>query len=199
MVERLSTASPLAGLHVLSMATPDTPHRETARRMVRQALSEALGELFPGEDGEIALISAPGTPIRLAAPGRAVGLSVSHEPGRSLAAIYLHGPVGIDLMRLGTPLPDIDVLGRDYLGPAVAAEIARCPEGERQQAFARAWTAHEASLKCLGLALAEWSPALAGHLSACTTLKVEMPPGWVATVATAGSSGSRVRTASRNA
>ena len=81
MFEWLATAAPLPGLHVLSLATPEVPHREAARRMIRQALEAALGQLLPGMPGDIALFSMPGTPIRLAPPWQHVGVSVSHEPG----------------------------------------------------------------------------------------------------------------------
>lgn len=183
MVDWLTTASPVAGLHVLSVTTPATPLRAEARRIVRAALRQALASLLPADTDDISLISAPGLPVRLAAPWDGVGLSVSHEAGRSVAAINLNGAVGIDLLRPGVALPDIDLLSRDYLGPHAAAAIAGISAAERQTAFARAWTAHEASLKCLGLPLAEWTPALASRLATCTRIEISMPPGWIATVA----------------
>lgn len=183
MFEWLATAAPVAGLHVLSVATPATPLRAEARSIVRAALQEALAALLPAEKGSISLLSAPGQPIRLAAPSAGIGLSVSHEAGCSVAAIKLNGPVGIDLLRLREALPDIALLSRDYLGPRAAAAIASLPEAGQQTAFARAWTTHEASLKCLGLPLTEWTPALAERLAACTGVGIVMPEGWIGAVA----------------
>jgi len=183
MVDWLTTASPVAGLHVLSVTTPATPLRAEARRIVRAALRQALASLLPADADDISLISSPGLPALLAAPWDGVGLSVSHEAGRSVAAINLNGAVGIDLLRLGEALPDIALLSRDYLGPHIAAYITGISAVERQTAFARSWTAHEASLKCLALPLAEWTPALASRLATCTTVEVTMPQGWIATVA----------------
>jgi hypothetical protein len=47
-------------------------------------------------------------------------------------------------------------VARDYLGPEAARKLAARSEGERDAAFAHAWSEHEARLKCLGLQLAEW-------------------------------------------
>ena len=183
MAEWLATAAPLPGLHVLSVPTPATPLRTEARQIVRAALRQALASLLSTDAGGISLLSTPGQPIRLAAPWHKIGLSVSHEAGRSVAAINLNGPVGIDLLRLDKALPDIVLLSRDYLGPLAANTIARLAIAEQQTAFAQAWTAHEASLKCLGLPLAEWTPAMASRLATCTSVDIAMPQGWIATVA----------------
>lgn len=101
------------GLLVIAVRTPDTPHRDPARQLVRQALGKTLGEMLAVDDRSLSLLSQPGRGIRLAAPWQDVGISVSHEPELSLAAIHRAGPVGIDLLRLGPPLLDIDQLARD--------------------------------------------------------------------------------------
>lgn len=172
------------GLHVLTITTPKTRFRESARLIARQALRAALARLLAVKEGEISLISAPGTPIRLAAPWEHVGISVSHEPELSLAAIHLGGSVGIDLMRLGAPIADIGPLARDYLGPNESLAIASHAADARQLAFAKAWTRLEARLKCLTLPLHEWTPELDGQLAMYTVTELVMPDGWVATVAT---------------
>ncbi|HJV93860.1 MAG TPA: 4'-phosphopantetheinyl transferase superfamily protein, partial [Azonexus sp.] len=119
----------------------------------------------------------------LAPPWQDVGISVSHEPGLSLAVIHRAGPVGIDLLRLDSPLPDLDQLARDYLGPATAAALAALPATQRQAAFAGAWCRLEAGLKCLGMALGEWTPETGRQLADCTFTDIAMPAGWVAAVA----------------
>lgn len=171
-------------LHVLAVKTPETLRRDSARQIVRRALCDALSKLLSAKEESIALISSPGQPIRLAPPWRHIGISVSHEPGLSLAAVHLGGPVGIDLMRLGAPIADIELLAHDYLGPAAAMAIGTQPAETRQLAFANAWTRLEARLKCLALPLNEWAPELETQLATCTVTELAMPSGWIAAVAT---------------
>lgn len=163
------------GLIVIAVDTPETPIRDAARQRLRQALSEVLAEQGIADR----LIVEAGRPPRLERhPG--IGLSCTHEPGLSLAAIHFNGPVGIDLMRLDAGLPDtteIRQLASDYLGPGmVQRQLADPP------AFAAAWTAHEASLKCLGLALEEWTPALAEILAQCRCMRLALPASHVGTL-----------------
>lgn len=180
------TQAPLVvadGLLVIALRTPETPHRETARHLVRQALGKTLGGLLGVDETSLLLVSHPGQGIRLAPPWQEIGISVSHEPGLSLAAVHRTGPVGIDLMRLGAPLPDLAAVARDYLNPATAATLAALPATQRQPAFARAWCRLEAGLKCLGMALDEWTPEMGRRLAGCAITDIAMPAGWVAAVA----------------
>lgn len=172
------------GLYVLPVKTPETLLRDSARQIVRRALGDALTKILAAKDGSIELLSSPGQPIRLAPPWSHIGISVSHEPGLSLAAVHLGGPVGIDLMRLGAPIADIELLAHDYLGPAAAMAIGTQPAETRQLAFANAWTRLEARLKCLALPLNEWAPELETQLATCTVTELAMPSGWIAAVAT---------------
>lgn len=182
---RLKCASAMAAdnLHILTIETPETPFRGNARLLVRQALHAALVKLLAVDEADISLISTPGLSVRLAPPWEHIGISLSHEPGLSLAAIHLAGPVGIDLMRLGKPLPDIERLARDYLGPAAAAAIAGQAGEKQQSGFAQAWVCHEARLKCLALPITEWTPELDKQLARCTATNLAMPVGWIAAVA----------------
>ena len=180
----ISLASePLPGVHLLWLATPETNERSAARLIVRQALRETLSELVATDNQSLTLISQPGQPIRLAPPWSAIGISVSHEPGRSLVAINPNGPVGVDLMRIASAPTDCHTVSRDYLGPQSAAALARLPAEQRQYAFAQAWTRYEACLKCLTLELGEWTPERAERLQRCTLVNLDVPAGWVAAVA----------------
>jgi 4'-phosphopantetheinyl transferase len=193
------TGSALAkahGLHLCCIETPETPLREGARRIVRGALRETLASLLPAAGESLALISVPGQPIRLAPPWADIGLSVSHEPGLSLLAINLDGPVGVDLLRVAAMPADIDAVARDYLGPDTARALAMLPAGQRRRAFARAWTRFEARLKCRALDLREWTPRIAEWLAACCVTDLVMPAGWMGAVAVPGD---RLRSASRSA
>ena len=172
-----------AGLHLLSVPTPNTSIRENARLLVRVALKDRLREVLGSSGNDAVLRSMPGQGFFLAAPLTHIGLSISHQPGLSVAAINLAGPVGIDLMRLRPALPDMRALALDYLGPAVCDAIQQHPAVDRLDVFSRAWTAHEACLKCLRLPLVEWTPALAKRLAFCRCMAIETAPGFVASIA----------------
>lgn len=148
------------GLIVIGIAAPPGERREVARERVRLAVRQAAAQLSAVVPEQIELASAPGQAPRLRLTRTGVtsmaGLSISHEEGLSLAAIHLHGPVGIDLMRV-QDVPDWQAVARDYLGEAMAGALARLAPPQRAIAFARAWTAREAGLKCEGLPLAEWT------------------------------------------
>lgn len=182
MIERLLETDNIVAV---AIETPETPIRDRARAMVRSTLRTLLADKLGTAETTIQLISHPGCPIRLALPWSHVGLSVSHEPGRSAMAINVDGPIGIDLLRLGPALPDIALLSRDYLGPLASAELAALAPARQQIGFARAWCRFEAGLKCLGLPLSEWSPTLEARLGACSLSDLPMPPGWIAAIATA--------------
>lgn len=172
-----------ASLCVISVVTPVGNDRRVARQVVRQALKEALGRLLQQSPESIELTSVPGAAPRLA--DQSIGLSVSHESGLSIAAINLHGPTGIDLMRVATPATffnDWETLARDYLGPLTATSLAQCAVSERTRAFAMAWTAQEARLKCRGMPLTEWKTAPHAQLAFCDQRGLALPDGYVGTV-----------------
>ena len=78
----------------------------------------------------------------------------------SVAALRRSGAVGVDILRI-VPAFDWQPVARDYLGPLALRRIASQPTPDQPLAFAREWTRMQARLKCLGLALQEWHPALA--------------------------------------
>lgn len=166
-------------LLIVAIDTPHKPIRDTARQLVRDVLREILG------DAE--LISVPGQAIRLARPDSPIGISVSHESGLSLLAVNFSGPVGIDLLRIPDDTdwaPQISTLARDYLGPKIARQLNDRASPERLANFAQTWAAHEACLKCRGLALVEWSSGLEASLAKCCAQPLSLPAGYVGAVAT---------------
>ena len=152
--------------------------RTEARQRIRAAVRTAAAQWLNLAIDAITLESMPGQPPRLLLAGRAAGLSFSHDEGLSLAAISLHGAVGIDVMRV-QEIPDWANLARDYLGPQVAQELAACPAALRPAALAQAWTAREAALKYSGLQLAEWN----GAAPACRWQALPLPAPYVASLA----------------
>ena len=181
-------------LYFVSLATPDTTPRAEARARIRQALHEALLHLLAADPESVALITTPGEPVRLAPPWADIGLSISHEPGLSLAVINLAGPVGVDLLRVATIASGSGTVARDYLGPDAASALAGLPDEQLQHAFAQAWTRLEARLKCLALELREWSPALEARLTGCRVTDLTMAEGWVGAVAIPGEGSSSAPT-----
>jgi 4'-phosphopantetheinyl transferase len=144
--------------------------RDQARRAIRQAIVAELETLAGLPPERIVLHSEPGVaPYALleAPEGRRLAwLAISHDGELSVAAISLHGAVGIDVTRIAE-IPDWRPVARDYLGPDVAASLALLPAPARAAAFARAWSEREARLKCMGWPLAEWNPEADRPLQAC--------------------------------
>jgi 4'-phosphopantetheinyl transferase len=163
----------------------ESGERSTARAHIRTALRAALERLLDAPAEAVAIVSGEGRAPAISVRGCAAtapGLSISHDAPWSLAAINLNGPVGIDVMRV-QDIPDWRAVAQDYLGPEVTARLATLPAAQRAAAFARAWSAHEARLKCLGLGLAEWTPALAESLAACVVLPLALPDSHAGTLA----------------
>lgn len=180
-----------AAVVVLGIATPRTPVRRQARALCRSALQEMLAMLLACRPEAIQFDSQPGQALRLLTPEVAtpVGLSLSHEPGLSLAAIHAGGAVGVDVMRveprpLPEWLPDWQQVAQDYLGRAAWQRIARQASWHQAEAFALEWTRVEACLKCHGRGLSEWRAESDATLARCDTWQLDLPQGWIGTVAT---------------
>ena len=191
-----AACAPEQGLLVLAVEAPDTPDRVQARQLVRAALTQVLGAHLGCAPAEICLVSVPGRPLRLDRDGVDVGLSVSHEPGLSLVAIHFGGPVGVDLLRV-PPEPEwraeVPLLARDYLGPVAARALAALPLGDQVAGFAAQWTALEAGLKLWERGLEEWSPAVQRCLAACRCLPLQLPSGFVGSLAIPATQGGGVQ------
>ena len=171
---------------VISLVTPETTLRHAARARVRSAFQDVLGALLYRPAASIALISQPGQAILLDLPETRIGLSVSHAPGLTVAAIRVGGAIGIDLIRIEpgvAELPDWERVAQDYLGPQSCRQLATLPPAQRAAAFAQAWTRWEAGLKCLGLGLTEWTPALESRLASCVVRALAVPDHYGAAMA----------------
>jgi len=155
---------------VVSVATPVTPHRTAARALVRNALQQTLGVFLDQPAASVALVSRPGEGITVDSPRVGLSLSLSHAPGLSIAALCRGACVGVDVVRQGNGIeddPDWVRVAYDYLGPQATASLQAASAAEVPAAFAQAWTRFEAGLKCLGLAMTEWSPQLEEQLATC--------------------------------
>jgi 4'-phosphopantetheinyl transferase len=175
------------GLAVISVETPSSALRHTARATIRTALREALGLLIGCAPDVVPLVSSPGTSVRLDMPGTSIALSISHEPGLSIAAIRSDGRAGIDLMRIDAAM-DWQSVAADYLGPQACTRIAAAPAARRAEEFAWEWTRLEAALKCHGMALSEWHPDTEALLRQTTLMDLTLPEGFAGAVALAANS-----------
>ena len=172
---------------VISVVTPDSTIRNAARARIRSALQDVLGALLRRPAASIALISQPGQTILLDLPEARIGLSVSHAPGLTVAAIHVAASIGIDVMRIdwrADAMPDWENVAQDYLGPPTCRRIAMLAPAQRAHAFAQAWVGWEAGLKCLGMALTEWTPALEQRLASCSIRALALPEDYCGAIAT---------------
>lgn len=167
---------------VISVITPNTPIRDAGRVLIRCALRAILGEHLGLSPETVVLSSVAIHSPKLTLPGHAIGLSVSHEAGLTLAAIRRHGAIGIDLLRI-EPLHDWELVAMNYLGRHAHQRIAAMAPLQRPLAFVREWTRAEACLKCLGLGLVEWSDLLEKRMNLCETIELALPDGLAGAVA----------------
>ena len=177
-------------LHVLrvdnnaSEAQTDSMRRAVVRQRVRALLLRHAG-------------AAIATPLLAATPAArgAQRASISHEQTHSMLAWCNTGCIGIDTVDVpalaSIGMRELGDMARLYLGPnSLPWADAVGEEPQLRRRFADAWARHEAQLKCLGLALDEWSPMLQARLAACQTAAVIGPTpnqgrsgAWVARVA----------------
>ncbi len=168
-----------AGLTVISVTTPPAASRPEARLAIRHALQSTVAAWRGQPLSAITLLSSPGQRVQVMAPGTALNVAISHMPGLSVAAIGTHSAVGVDVMAAGEQAlpPDWVQVAHDYLGPLVTATLHQQPNTHRPGAFAQAWVSLEARLKCLGMGLTEWTPALATRLNQCHVVPLNGLPG----------------------
>lgn len=180
-------------LTVISVPTPATTNRLQARKRIRVALRETLAKFFNQPVASITLVSQPGRAIcAVNSSHGCLQVSVSHMPGISLAAItrLVGAGVGVDLMQVdqdAKAMPDWthnwSQVALDYLGPVESGLLKSTPSTQRPAAFAEAWTRLEACLKCLGLALTEWTPILEKKLAVCHVMTLALPENYRGAVA----------------
>ena len=179
-VGAVAPALPAEGVTVIGIT--GQPDRETARLGIRAALRMVLAAHWAVGEDMVELQSPPGAApsalVRLAGAPRRIPLAISHDGDVSVGAFAAGNAVGIDISQV-VAVPDWEAVARDYLGPAVVQALAALPAVERDAAFARAWSGHEARLKYFGLQLEEWSAERAAGLLECRCLELDVPAGYV--------------------
>ena len=178
MQNAVNTLASDHAMAIISVSMPGTTSRILARERIRAALRETLAEFLDQPAESITLVSRPGQPIRLAWPFERLQVSVSHMPGMSVAAIGRCGAIGVDVMQIdqsAESMLDWAGVARDYLGPTVTNALQHTCPTQRPAEFTQAWTRFEACLKCLGMALTEWTPTLARQLAECSVMALALP------------------------
>ena len=172
-------------LIVIAVRTLPTILRSQARKLIRMAITQVLADKLSCSYTEIKLISQSGQSVKVSQPRQNIGLSISHEPGLSLAAINMNGKVGVDLIDVKSIPNDHEIykLALEYLGTQVAEYLSLLPSELQKQAFAKAWTEFEAQLKCQEKSLGEWTASSALQLNTLTIRHLKLPDGYVGTVA----------------
>jgi 4'-phosphopantetheinyl transferase len=167
---------------VISVATRHSEKRPLARLAIRVALKELLANYWQQPADSIHFSDHMGHALTLLSPASPLGLSISHSPGCSVAAVHMHRAVGVDVMRVDADLFGVDdspsnweQLTRDYLGPVTHQHLLQSVPHLRARNFAQAWCQLEARLKCLGLGLTEWNPSLGQALDSCKVTALALP------------------------
>jgi 4'-phosphopantetheinyl transferase len=162
--------------------------RDDARVQIRQALIKVIAAARNLNERDVHLHTekghAPHAVIGVGAQCRNYYLSITHEDTYAMAAISSASQVGIDIVKM-TSLFDWKHTANLYLGEAAAREIESSRIDQQFKFFLQAWASHEARLKCLGLALQEWSEELEQRLSStrCEVSYVSWDPTYIAAVA----------------
>ncbi|MHB1539578.1 MAG: 4'-phosphopantetheinyl transferase family protein [Solirubrobacteraceae bacterium] len=126
-----------------------------------------------------------------------VCFNLSHSGGLAVYAFAAGREVGVDVELRERRAGDRDdvALARRFLGHEQASRLALAPAAERHPALLRAWTQHEARVKCLGLGIG--LAADGAHAEALDSLwvrELDVGPAAVASVAAQGDPGEvRVR------
>lgn len=173
------------GLLVIAIRTSLNIPRVAARQQIRIAIQEVLASLLNCVTSEIQLSSQAGQAIKLVNPSNDIGLSISHDPGLSLAAMNMNGPIGVDLMATESipELGELATLATEYLGEKVTGYILNQPVEERKITFAKAWVTFEASMKLKGLAINECSVARDALLKNIKHIELDLATGYIGAVA----------------
>lgn len=181
-------------LAVVSIATPilsgkttsHEAHRTQARIQLRAALTDVLSTFLECAPEHINLThksgQAPQKNLCLSMPEIQIGISISHEQGLSIAAIYLDGDVGVDLVLIDNQI-EWQAVAELYLGAQVSAEIAKVPASQQTAYFSLEWASLEARLKCRQRALIELSPELKRVLKNCMVHELDLPQAYAGVLA----------------
>ena len=118
-----------------------------------------------GEHGKPALVDDSAGERARAGPAtgtlRGLSFNLSHSEHVVLCAFTQIGPIGVDVEIARRPIDEVAVAARAF-GPAVARRLEGLDGANRKREFLRAWTRHEAELKCRGIGIGGGAAGIAG-------------------------------------
>lgn len=173
----------------LARARRGTPAVHRRRVLLRAALRTALASELGVRPERVPLTAtSAGRPQLPAGTGLDANCSAAGRLG--IVAVGRGHRVGVDLERVTPWSPG--VLDEGWLDPTEQRALVRLPGRARPLAVARAWTRKEAVLKARGTGLRD-DPAAAvtrigcdgGPVAGWTVRDVDVPNGWVASLAVA--------------
>ncbi len=153
---------------------------------MRLAVRTFLSGYWGLSSTDVVLHAGPGQVPRVEG-ANSIGLSFSHAPGLSLAAIHLDGPIGVDLQADEVP-DDWRRVAQEFLDPLAVIRL----EQTQGLGFAAEWAALEAGLKLRGQPLQERSAREAAEnaglgaspiVGAWRRVPLDLPTGWAGCVA----------------
>ncbi|MFQ3583380.1 4'-phosphopantetheinyl transferase family protein [Thermostichus vulcanus] len=123
-------------------------------------------------------------------PIQSIQFNLSHSHERILIALILRHRIGVDLEWI-RPVPRWQAIAQRYFSAAEQADLAHCPDCERDPLFFQIWTQKEALLKAIGTGLAGYKTLARDpdpvftlqEEHAWATLSLEVGAGYAAAVA----------------
>lgn len=170
---------------VISLLFPQNLQRETARQQLHLAITELLMQAFSCTAEQIRLIRIAGSRLQCFIATQEIFISVSHDPGLSLAAISQKQLPGIDLMAVKTMDDWQDVAGI-YFNPQQIAALQQAQDCDRASLFAQYWTMMEARFKCAGIAMTEYDEHVQQQMESAlkdsSSYALTLPAGYIGTL-----------------
>jgi 4'-phosphopantetheinyl transferase len=174
-------------------AVRGTPAVRRRRVVLRAATRCALGTVLDVAPARVQLgTSAAGRPEVRDREDVDVNCSASGDVG--VVAVAIGARVGVDLEAIAPWSPD--AVEEAWLADEERRALLRLPQAARAVALSRCWTQKEAVLKAMGTGLTRDPASVrtpvgapAGRIAGWHVRGVDVPPGWVASVATSPRSG----------
>jgi 4'-phosphopantetheinyl transferase len=156
--------------------------RPAARRELRTVLRLVLARWSGLAPEQLPLRETPSGPVWSGLlGGLRLDISLSHAEGEGWIGLLRGGWMGVDVMRIQS-IPEAQEVARHYLDPEALETIQHA--ADPALAFATAWTALEARLKCLKQPLREVSATGASDLAECAIQSLIQPDRLMLSVAT---------------
>lgn len=170
---------------VINLSFPQNLQREAARQQLHLAITELLMQAFSCTAEQIRLIRVAGSRLQCFIATQEIFISVSHEPGLSLAAISQKQLPGIDLMAI-KPIDGWQDVAGIYFNPQQIAALQQAQDCDRASLFAQYWTMMEARFKCADIAITEYDEhvqqQMASALKDSRSYALTLPAGYIGTL-----------------